>query len=82
MLTEQEWRPQVATVSDVVTALSSLRLKLKRGDMFTAREVAEELGATDDKTATEVARVLSNLPTVRSKTIGAGVLPDGLWEFA
>jgi hypothetical protein len=49
--------------------------------MFSAREVALELGDGANETATAIARVLATLPQVEAKTVGAGFLPDGLWSF-
>jgi len=69
------------TTSDVETALSTLSQRLMPGDMFSARQVAHELGADDDASAKAVARVLATLPHVVAKTIGAHVNPDALWGF-
>jgi hypothetical protein len=69
------------TASDVATALSKLRLTLKPGEMFSNREVAQQIGGDDDATALAVARMLSGFPHVEPKTLGAGAHPDGLWGF-
>jgi hypothetical protein len=69
------------TNSDIATALASIRLRLPRDGMFSAREVVHELGAADDETASAMARQLATFSHIEAKTIGAAIYPDGLWGF-
>jgi hypothetical protein len=69
------------TPSDITKALNALRSKIKPNDIFSARDVARELGADDDQTALAVARALLTVRRVEPKTIGAGANPDGFWGF-
>ena len=62
-------------------ALSALRVKLQRHGMFSACEMAQHLGVTDDATAYAVVRMLPTFSHIEPKTVGAGVNPDSLWGF-